>query len=142
MSESSGTDAQPRGILFLCVANSARSQMAEGLAQALLPNEIAVASAGSQPGRVDPRAIQVLTEIGIDIGHHHSKRVDDVALEDFDHIVTLCAEAVCPVAIGTFHREHWPLPDPVAATEGPDDLEPFRRVRDRLRELILERYSH
>lgn len=142
MSESHDKDTTPRGILFLCVANSARSQIAEGLARALLPETIKVASAGSQPGRVNPAAIAVLAEIGIDITRHYSKGVDDVALDDFDHIVTLCAEEVCPVVTGNIRLEHWPLPDPVGASEDADDLAPFRQVRDRLRELILEQYSH
>ncbi len=131
----------PRGILFLCVANAARSQMAEGLARALLPGGIRIASAGSEPGRVDPRAIEVLAEEGIDISHHHSKRVDEISLDDFDYIVTLCAGEVCPVAMGEFTRHHWPLPDPAADSQGSDDLASFRAVRDELRGRILKTFS-
>lgn len=130
-----------KGILFLCVANSARSQMAEGLARALLPAEIRIASAGSRPGRVDPRAIAVLAEIDIDIAEHYSKSVDTVALDDFSHLITLCTEEVCPIAAGHFTREHWPMPDPVGAATGQADLAPFRSVRDELRSRLLAHFG-
>ena len=88
-------------ILFLCVANSARSQMAEGLARALLP-DVDVLSAGSQPTMVNPYAIEALAELGIDISTHRSKSVDEIAPANLDFVITLCAEEVCPVLSGTF----------------------------------------
>jgi arsenate reductase len=126
--------AHPKHILFLCVANSARSQMAEGLARALAPASVKVSSAGSHPSFLNPLAVQALREIGIDISRQFSKSVSDVSANDIDVVVTLCAEEVCPVWLGPALRVHWALPDPAIA--GADDrtrLEAFRDVRDELR---------
>ena len=124
----------PRHVLFLCVANSARSQMAEGIARALAPASTKVSSAGSRPSMLNPLAVKALAEIGIDIGGHRSKSVDDVPSGDVDTVITLCAEEVCPVFLGKALRVHWGLPDPAAAT-GTDEekLHAFREVRDELR---------
>jgi protein-tyrosine-phosphatase len=113
-------------ILFLCVKNSARSQLAEGLARALAPAGYRFWSAGSDPGQLNPLAIAALAEQQIDISSHRAKGLADVPLEDIDTIVTLCAEEVCPVVPGQVRRLHWPLPDP-------KDLPSFRTVRDELR---------
>ncbi len=123
----------PRHVLFLCVANSARSQMAEGIARSLAPPGVTVSSAGSQPSRVNPLAIRALDEIGIDIRSHHSKRVDDVSPEGVEAVITLCAEEVCPVFLGKAHRVHWGLPDPAGAGTEAEQLQAFRDVRDELR---------
>jgi thioredoxin type arsenate reductase len=126
--------ARPRHVLFLCVANSARSQMAEGIARALAPAWMKISSAGSQPSRVNPLAVRVLAEIGIDIGGQRSKSVDDVPPDDVDAVVTLCAEEVCPAFLGKALRIHWGLPDPARASgDDAERLEEFRRVRDELR---------
>lgn len=124
----------PRGLLFLCVANSARSQMAEGIARALAPPGVKIWSAGSKPTRVRPEAIAVLAEIGIDIAHHRSKDVSDVPAADVDTVITLCGEEECPVFLGRARRLHWGLPDP-AAVDGSeaDKADAFRRTRDELR---------
>jgi arsenate reductase (thioredoxin) len=124
----------PRHVLFLCVANSARSQMAEGIARSLAPAGVQVSSAGSQPSRVNPLAIRVLHEIGIDIRGQQSKSVDTISPEGVDAVITLCAEEVCPVFLGRAHRVHWGLSDP-AGVQGPEAerLESFRKVRDELR---------
>jgi arsenate reductase len=116
-------------ILFLCVANSARSQMAEGLARAMAPPGYRLFSAGSRPEALNPLAVRVLAEQGIDIAHHQSKGLDDVPLAEADVIVTLCAEEVCPFVPGAVQRLHWPLPDPT-------DLTAFRAARDELRRLL------
>lgn len=121
----------PKFYLFLCVANSARSQMAEGIARSLAPSTVTVASAGSEPSIVRPEAIQVLSEIGIDISGHHSKSVQDIPPEGVEAVITLCAEEVCPVWLGTARRVHWGLPDP-AAVEGDGRLDAFRAIRDEL----------
>ena len=113
-------------ILFLCVRNSARSQIAEGLARALAPAGYRFFSAGSDPGTVNPLAIQALAEQRIDISTHRAKGLASVPLDEVDTIVTLCAEEVCPVVPGQVRRLHWPLPDP-------NDLASFRAVRDELR---------
>jgi arsenate reductase len=124
----------PRHVLFLCVANSARSQMAEGIARALAPAGVTVSSAGSQPSRVNPLAIRALDEIGVDIRGQRSKSVDTIPPEGVDAVITLCAEEVCPAFLGKARRIHWGLPDPagVQGTER-ERLESFRNVRDELR---------
>jgi arsenate reductase len=124
----------PRGVLFLCVANSARSQLAEGIARAVAPPEVSVWSAGSQPTRVRPEAIAALAEIGIDISGYRSKSVAEIAAAQVDTVITLCGEEECPVFLGKARRLHWGLPDPAAvAGDGSARLEAFRQVRDELR---------
>jgi arsenate reductase (thioredoxin) len=124
----------PRHILFLCVANSARSQMAEGIARSLAPPGVTVSSAGSQPSRVNPLAIRALDELGIDIRAHRSKSVDSISPQGVDAVITLCAEEVCPVFLGEAHRVHWGLPDPAGADRTEEEqLLAFRSVRDELR---------
>lgn len=120
-------------ILFLCVANSARSQMAEGLAKSLLGAKINVLSAGSKPSRINPFAIQVMKEIDIDISGQTSKSVESISPNLVDLVITLCAEEVCPIFLGKAKRLHWPLPDPATpqATEEAQ-LDLFRKVRDEI----------
>ena len=128
-----------RRVLFLCVANSARSQMAEGLARALFGDRIEVLSAGSQPAEVNPYAIEAMAELGIDISGQRSKSVVEIDIAALDLIVTLCAEQVCPVMPGRTRRLHWPIPDPVSADPrlSPQDLRlRFRSARDRIRERL------
>ena len=129
------------GILFMCVANSARSQMAEALARRIAPGGVELWSAGSEPSSVNPRAIVALSEVGIDIAGAVSKGVDSVPLQRVTTVITLCAEEVCPVFPGGgVARVHWPLPDPAGAPGGEDAvLGSFRMVRDELAER-LERY--
>lgn len=120
-------------ILFLCVANSARSQMAEGWARSLAP-DAEVYSAGSEPAVVNPLAIEVMGEVGVDLTGHRSKNFDDVPFERVETVVTLCAEEVCPVLPGDVERIHWPIEDP-AAVEGDREakLQAFRAARDEIR---------
>lgn len=121
------------GLLFLCVANSARSQMAEGLARARFGARARVASAGSSPAAVNPLAVAALDEIGIDIRGQRSTSVDDVDPATVDVVVTLCAEEVCPVFPGRVRRLHWPMPDPAGASgSDAERLERFRSVRDEI----------
>ena len=125
----------PRSILFLCVANSARSQMAEGLARAMFPG-LRVQSAGSRPSRVNPYAIEVLKESGIDIAGQASKSVQEIDPASVDLVITLCAEEVCPLFLGKAERLHWPIPDPASDDPAltPDDLRArFRAGRDEVR---------
>jgi arsenate reductase len=125
---------RPRHILFLCVANSARSQMAEGIARSLAPEGVRISSAGSAPSSVRPEAVQVLGEIDIDISGQRSKGIDAVDASSVDAVITLCAEEVCPVFLGNAHRVHWGLPDPAAVTGTEENrLNAFRSVRDELR---------
>ena len=113
-------------ILFLCVANSARSQLAKGIARARLGEAARVESAGSMPRFVHPLASKVLEERGIEHSEQRSKSVDTIDADGVDLVVTLCADEVCPVAVGG-ERVHWPLPDPA---KGPDEGMPeqFRAV--------------
>ena len=123
----------PRHLLFLCVANSARSQMAEGIARSLAPAGVKVSSAGSRPSRVNPLAIQALDELGLDIRGHSSKSVDTIPPDDVDVVITLCAEEECPVFLGKARRIHWGLPDPGGAgLSEAEKLQSFRDVRDEL----------
>ena len=122
-----------QGLLFLCVANSARSQMAEGLARARFGDRVRIASAGSSPGTVSPFAIAALDELGIDISAQRSKSVDTIDRASVDLVVTLCAEEVCPAFRGAARRLHWPLPDPAgAAGSDVEKLDGFRTVRDEI----------
>lgn len=126
-----------KGILFLCVANSARSQVAEGIARSLAPPEIGIWSAGSRPTAVRPEAIAVLREIGIDISGHRSKDVAEIPAGEVDLVVTLCAEEECPVFLGAARRLHWGLPDPAAVQDTEEArLTAFRQTRDDLRRRI------
>ena len=130
-------------ILFMCVANSARSQLAEGLAKQIFPNAD-VMSAGSHPGTLNPFAVVVMKEIGIDISKHYSKSVDDLPpkfIVGIDYIVTLCAEEVCPTMMAQKAKKlHWPFADP--ATKEPlseaDSLVRFREARDAIKKRLKE----
>jgi arsenate reductase len=113
--------------------------MAEGLARSMLGDRAVVASAGSKPSRVNPYAIEVMREVGIDLTTHRSKSVDDVDPADVDLVITLCAEEVCPVFLGKAERVHWPIPDPASDDPGlgrDELLARFRTARDTLREKL------
>ncbi len=128
-------------IAFLCVANSARSQMAEGLARVLLGDTVRVTSAGSEPSQVHPNAIEAMAEIGIDITHQTSTPVADLDPTGLDLVVTLCAEEVCPALPGHIRRLHWPIPDPASKDSELDAgvlRNRFRAVRDEIRKRIEE----
>ncbi len=122
----------PEGILFLCVANSARSQMAEGIARSMAPPGTRVLSAGSRPAAVHPLAIRALGEIGIDISAAESADVDTVDEDSVDMVITLCEQEVCPVWLSGAWLLRWPMPDPAVAPEE-RRMEAFREVRDWLR---------
>lgn len=125
-------------ILFLCVANSARSQMAEALARSMIKGGVEIYSAGSEPTVVNPLAIRAMAEIGIDLSSHRSKSIDQVPLARVGTAVTLCAEEVCPVLPGVDHH-HWPLPDPAVVTGSEDErVAAFRGVREEIRARLKE----
>ncbi len=127
-------------ILFMCVANSARSQMAEGLAKKIFDKSVKVESAGSAPSKVNPSAIKTLNEIGIDITSHHSKSYDDLHpgfIASLNYVITLCAEEVCPQMVSRATKVHWPLPDPAGkGGSEEEELSRFRKVRDELKSRI------
>ncbi len=121
-------------VLFVCVGNSARSQMAEGLTKALADFPVEVSSAGTQPAaQVDPTAVEVMREIGIDISGHRPKGIDPEDMMRSDYVITMgCgAEGACPAAFGGTVAD-WGLPDPTGA-----DLEQYRQIRDTIREHVL-----
>jgi len=129
-------------ILFLCTGNSCRSQMAEGWGKALLAGRAEVFSAGSKPGAVDPRAIKVMAEAGVDISGHRSKHADEFKGQAFDLVVTVCDKARenCPLWLGKAEKLHKSFEDPPllakdAATEE-EALAPYRRVRDEIKEFV------
>ncbi len=132
-------------ILFLCVANSARSQLGEGLARHLFPG-LRIQSAGSRPSTVNPYAIEALEDLGIDASAQSSKSVVDIDPAAVDLVITLCAEEVCPAFLGKAERLHWPIPDPASddpALSQEDLRRRFRTAREairhRLEALGLER---
>jgi arsenate reductase len=124
----------PRRVLFVCVHNSARSQIAEGFARRVAPEGAMVWSAGTRPTRVHPMAIQVMSEIGIDISGQRSKTLDEIPWREADTVVTLCgeADAECPAVAGTVRRVGWPLPDPAQAPPE-DQPRAFREIRGEIR---------
>lgn len=122
---------QRTDFLFSCVANSARSQLAEGLARSISPDSIGVHSAGSSPGSLPPLAVATLAELGIGISHHTSKSTDEIPAEHIRHVITLCEEEVCPFFPGDVEQSHWPLPDP--AGNGSNSLESFRVARNEIK---------
>jgi arsenate reductase (thioredoxin) len=126
-------------VLVLCTGNSARSQMAEGLINAQLGDRFTAQSAGTQPiGFVQPTAIVVMREIGIDISQHRSKSVDEFIDQEFDIVITVCDDAAenCPVWLRRGFKTHIGFPDPAAA---PIQQQPeqFRSIRDAMQDRIL-----
>ena len=125
-------------ILFMCVANSARSQLAEGLARELFGADARVMSAGSNPGKLNPYSASVMKEVGIDIESQYSKSTAELPEEfvrELDYVITLCAEEVCPVLLAPKARKlHWPFPDPATKEPLGDEemLARFRSARDAL----------
>ena len=126
-------------ILFMCVANSARSQLAEGLANSMLGTGYEIQSAGSEPsGKVQEWAIQALAESGIDASSYRSKAITDLPkdfLAELDYVITLCHEEVCPVLPTRAKRLQWPTPDPAPVPEW-DKPAAFRRARDEIKKRI------
>ena len=122
----------PKHILFLCVANSARSQMAEGIARSMASEGVRISSAGSEPTAPHRQAIKALSELGLDISGHTSS--DSISVEGtVDAVITLCAEEVCPAWLEPAWRLHWGLPDPAHSGDIPDQgVTAFRAVRDEL----------
>jgi len=126
-------------VLFLCIHNSARSQMAEGLLRAAAAERFEAFSAGLEAGSVRPEAIAAMREIGIDISNQKSKTVDEFAGQRFDIVVTTCDEAkeACPLFPGVRTILHWSFPDP-AAVDGDQATRfaAFRELRDGLKERV------
>jgi arsenate reductase (thioredoxin) len=135
-------NAMTQRVIILCTGNSARSQMAEGLLRSLAGESgknVEVVSAGTAPSRVNPLAIQVMQERGIDISQHRSKHVSAFHNQPFDIVITVCDNAAehCPIFPGRAERIHWSFPDP-AAVQGSEEekLAAFRKVRDGLEQRL------
>ena len=128
-------------ILFICTGNSARSQMAEGFVNNLFHNKYTAYSAGTDPSKVNSLAIQVMSELGIDISHHKSKSLNEMLDKEFDFIITVCDKAnqTCPVFPNKANQIHIAFDDP-SSIQGSDEqrLLVFRRVRDEIKEWISE----
>ena len=128
-------------ILFLCVGNSARSQIAEGLAREILGKNNVIESAGSIPtGRINPNAVWTMNEIGIDISSQHSKSIEDLEksfMDNLDFVITLCAEEVCPILNNNAKKIHWMNEDPANVNfSDTQSKAAFIKVRDNLYNLI------
>jgi len=129
-------------VLFLCIGNTARSQMAEAFLRKFAGRQSEAHSAGLKPGVVHPYTELVMLEIGIDLSGHRSKSVKEyLGRKSFTHLITVCAEAEanCPTTFpGISNRLYWPFDDPAAA-EGSEEekLEKFREVRDQIEKRIL-----
>ena len=122
-------------VLFLCTANSARSQMAEGILRHLAGDRFEIFSAGTHPSKVNPLAIKALEELHIDISDHTSKSLDQFLGQPFDYVITVCdnAKEECPIFHGALQQLHWSIDDPAEAQGSEEQpLQAFRRARDEI----------
>lgn len=133
--------AQKKRVLFHCTGNSCRSQMAEGFLRHMAGDKFEVFSAGVKPTQVNPLAIKVMAEVGVDISSHRSKSVMEFIRQKFDYVITVCdnAKQTCPVFPGKYEKIHWSLEDPAEATGTEEEkLVVFRKVRDQINDKIEE----
>lgn len=135
---------RPLNILFLCVANSARSQMAEGLAKAMLGDRVVAMSAGSRPATLNPLSVRALAENGVDISRHGAKGIGDLPggfVGSLDYVITLCEEEECPVSPSNAKKLSWAMPDPATGGWSEEErLQRFREARDEIGKK-LERFA-
>lgn len=129
-------------ILFMCVANSARSQLAEALARAIFDSEVEVKSAGSLPTTLNPLAVEVMAEMGISLKRHYSKSLEDLSpdyVAQLDYVITLCAEEVCPTIVVGARKLHWPFPDPAnkESLSKAEQLTIFREAREAIKKRLI-----
>lgn len=131
----------PYRVLIVCTGNTCRSQMGEGLVNTLLKGRWEAFSAGTEPGQLNPRAVEVMAEVGIDISGHKVKSLQAFEGASFDLAVTLCDEAAqtCPRVPNVRYQVHLPIPDPAPYTYLPEDesLPHFRNARDLIREQLI-----
>lgn len=131
-------------ILFLCTHNSCRSQMAEALANHFLGDRFQAYSAGTEATRVNPLAIRVLEELGIDTSRQYSKTIEKYGGQSFDHVVTLCGDANenCPLFFGGVQRVHHGFEDPSRLRGNEEEVLPeFRRVRNEIKNWIIDYFG-
>ena len=133
-------------ILFICTANTCRSQMAEGIANHFFGDIVSAKSGGTQPSSVNPIAVKVMAEIGIEISKNKSKHINQFIEDKFDLTVSLCGDPdqeSCPVFPGKAEKRlHWTFPDPASAEDSQEViLSEFRKVRDKIKEKIKEIFN-
>ena len=127
-------------VLFLCTGNSCRSQMAEGFLRHYGGDNFEVYSAGISPVGVNPLAVKVMAEAGVDISEQTSDPIDMAIVNEADMLITLCggARESCPVIPAKVEKRHWPLEDPAEAVGSEEDiLKKFREVRDEIKKLVI-----
>ncbi|MBI3991205.1 MAG: arsenate reductase ArsC [Candidatus Omnitrophica bacterium] len=132
-------------ILILCTGNSARSQMAEGFFKYFTGNEFEIFSAGVKPVPINPLAIEVMKEAGVDISKHRSKSVDEFSSQQFDYVITVCdnARQACPVFPGKYKKMHWSFEDPACAEGTKEEkLNIFRKTRDEIKNNVVNFLGH
>lgn len=132
---------QPVRVLVVCTGNSARSQMAEGFLRAYGAGLVEPGSAGMEPRSLNPHAVAVMAEKGIDISYQLSKPFSELLARSMDYVITVCgnAEARCPVLPPSVRRAHWPFPDPASAEGSAEHVrEVFRQSRDAIERLVRE----
>ncbi len=130
-----------RHVLFLCTGNSCRSQMAEGWLRHLAGDRFDVVSAGTHPVGLNPYAVTVMGEVGVDISHHVSERVDPYVEQRFDYVITVCgrAQETCPTFPGASSKLHWNFEDPAMATGTYEQhLILFRKTRDEIADRVRQ----
>lgn len=134
-----------RSVLFLCTANSCRSQMAEGIVNTFLGDRLEAFSAGTKASFVNSMAIEVMREIGVDISKHRSKNLSEFDGQKFDYVITLCGDAneTCPLYVGTTMKMHIGFDDPARSTGSEEEVwREFRRVRDEIKEKVMRYFSN
>lgn len=139
-----GQEKKKQRVLFICTHNSARSQMAEGLMNALYKNLYEAHSAGTRPSSIHPSAIKVMSELGIDISKHHSKSVKEFIDQKFDFVITVCnsAKESCPFFPGGKKLLHKSFKDPAKFNGSKEEMMfVFRQVRDEIKDWIEETFS-
>ena len=137
-------NVEKKRVLFICTHNSARSQMAEGFLKALYPDRYEAYSAGTDPSTLNPVAVQVMAEVGIDISSHRSKNVKDFLSMEIDLVITVCdhARQTCPFFPGGKEVIHRSFEDPAAVSGSEKQrIALFRRVRDEIRTWIEETFG-
>ncbi len=141
MNQSGSEEHKRFSVLFLCSANSCRSQIAEGLLRHFAGNRFEALSAGTHPTELNPVAVKVMEEIGIDISAQYSKSVEGMLSREFDYVITVCDKAreFCPIFPGSAAALHWNLEDPAESQGNIEERKKaFVRVRDELKDLILK----
>ena len=132
-------------VIFLCTGNSCRSQMAEGFLNKVADEKIKAFSAGVEPIGINPKAIKVMEEVGIDISKQSSNAIDIDFLEEMDYVITLCDSAAkhCPIPPRSVKKLHWPIDDP-ADFNGTEKevLDEFRRIRDEIEKKVKNFIQH